>query len=230
MLSVIHSIAIWGDSILKGVLFNPEKCKYTLLKENCASLVAQRLGLSLTNRSIMGRTIEQGHASLDSDLQKGRTGDIAIIEFGGNDCDFIWEEISKAPDAPHSPKTPLDVFEAQLLSMIETVREKGIQPLLMTLPPLHAQRYFDFITRGLNAGNILSWLGGDIQMIYRWHERYSNAVMRIASETSSRVVDIRDAFLSRWNYADLLCADGIHPNEKGHRCMADAFISYAETL
>ncbi len=222
MESIIHSITIWGDSILKGVLFNPEKSKYTLLKENCANLATQKLGLILNNRSSIGRTIVDGHTTLDKDLKKGVVSDVAIIEFGGNDCDFHWNAISVNPNLPHMPKTTLDVFEKQLRAMLDAVKEKGITPLLMTLPPLHAQRYFNFVTRGLNPSAVLSWLGNDIQMIYRWHERYSNAIARVAAETSVHIVDIRDAFLSYWNYGDLLCADGIHPNEKGHQIMADS--------
>lgn len=230
MKSIIQSITIWGDSILKGVLFNPEKSKYTILKDNCARLVTEKLGLKLDNRSSMGRTIIDGHTTLNRDLTNRNISDIAIIEFGGNDCDFHWDEISDSPHAAHMPKTPLHIFEAQLKTILQSVKEKDMLPVLMTLPPLHAQRYFEFISKGLNKDNILAWLGGDVQMIYRWHERYSNAIMRIASEFHIHIVDIRDSFLSDWNYGDLLCADGIHPNQKGHSVMAETFIAYAKSF
>lgn len=33
MKKTIQSVGVWGDSIMKGVLFNPEKNRYTLLKK-----------------------------------------------------------------------------------------------------------------------------------------------------------------------------------------------------
>ena len=80
--------------------------------------------------------------------------------------------------------------------MIALVRQKGIQPVLLTLPPIHAVRYFDFFTRGgLDRNNILQWLG-DVEHIYRWHERYNNAVVQVARESDVPLADVRDAFLS----------------------------------
>ncbi len=44
--------------------------------------------------------------------------------------------------------------------MIARLKKLDIKPILMTLPPLHAKRYFDFITRdGLNKDNILQFFG-----------------------------------------------------------------------
>lgn len=45
----------------------------------------------------MGRTITKGHEILTKDLAKDATNDIAIIEFGGNDCDFNWAEVAENP-------------------------------------------------------------------------------------------------------------------------------------
>ena len=85
--------------------------------------------------------------------------------------------------------------------------------------PDHPRRPFDFFTRnGLSGDSILRWLG-DVQHIYRWHERYNAAVMRVAQECGCPLADVRDAFLAERDYGDLLCADGIHPNAKGHALM-----------
>ncbi|WP_271002467.1 SGNH/GDSL hydrolase family protein [Listeria seeligeri] len=228
MKKTIQSVGIWGDSIMKGVLFNPEKNRYTLLKNNCIKRASEKLGITFQNHSTMGRTITKGHEILTKDLAKDASNDSAIIEFGGNDCDFNWAEVSENPEAPHIPGTPIDIFETQLREMIARLKNLDIQPILMTLPPLHAKRYFDFITRsGLNKENILAFLGGDVQMIYRWQERYSNTISKIAGETGSHLIDIRDSFLAEFHYEDLLCIDGIHPNEAGHIKMSRKFVQYA---
>ena len=219
-MKLVQSIGVWGDSVMKGVVYDENKSKYTLLSENGADKASRKLGLRLFNRSRMGCTVTKGLQLLKKDLQRPEAAcDAALIEFGGNDCDYDWAQVAAHPEQDHQPKTPLPLFIAQLRDMIDLVRQKGMQPVMMTLPPLHAQRYFDFFTRnGLSGDSILRWLG-DVQHIYRWHERYNAAVMRVAQECGCPLADVRDAFLAERDYGDLLCADGIHPNAKGHALM-----------
>lgn len=47
------------------------------------------------------------------------------------------------------------------------------------------------------------------------------------TETGSHIIDVRDSFLAEFHYENLLCADGIHPNEAGHIAMSRKFIQYA---
>ena len=56
----------------------------------------------------------------------------------------------------------------------------------------------------------------DVDRIYRWHEMYNLAVCRVAMREHALLLDISSSFLERSGYQDLLCEDGIHPNEKGH--------------
>ena len=84
----------------------------------------------------------------------------------------------------------------------------------MTLPPVNASRYFDFITRNLNPANILKWLGTR-ETIYRFHEQYSAVIAEIARETGCVMIDLRSAFAAQADDPSLLCMDGVHPNDKG---------------
>lgn len=212
----VRTVAVWGDSVMRGVVYDEEKNKYVLLTENGVDKASRALGLCVRNRSRMGCTVTKGMQILKKDLQGDIQSDAALIEFGGNDCDYDWAQIAAQPEQDHQPKTPLAVFSSQLRDMVQLVAQKGIRPVLLTLPPIHAQRYFDFFTRsGLNRRNILDWLG-DIQHIYRWHERYNNAIVRVAIEAECQLIDIREAFLDQKKYEEYLCVDGIHPNEKGH--------------
>ena len=100
-----------------------------------------------------------------------------------------------------------------------------MRPYLVTLPPIDAERYFDFISRdGLSKENILTWLG-DKNHIYRYHERYSALISKIARETSTNILDVREAFLGLWNTRSLFCSDGIHPTDEGQRAIADAVLA-----
>ena len=79
-----------------------------------------------------------------------------LVEYGGNDCDFNWEEVAAAPEAEHLPKTPLSKFEGMMRGAVKAIKDKGITPLLMSLPPIDAERYIGWITKtGLSKQNIV---------------------------------------------------------------------------
>lgn len=219
-----QSICILGDSIAKGVVFDTTKNRYTITKNSFANRIANRWDVSVKNLSKFGSTVTDGvHRFLK---QKDELEDCQTVfmNFGGNDSDFNWSAISETPDAQHDPKTGLDVFEDTYMELIEAVREEGKKPVLMNLPPVDHKRYFSWISRELNGENILKWLGGSSEFIYRWHEQYNIAVHKIARHTDVKLLDIRSAFLERRDYCDLLSADGIHPNEDGHDLIAEQIL------
>lgn len=221
---MVKKVIIWGDSVAKGVVYDETRGRYVLSPTTAASIAGERLGLEIVNRSRMGATVAEGERMMNVDLARGLTADMAIIEYGGNDCDFDWRAVSEAPDAVHDPKTPAPLFEEKLRGMIGAVSAAGIEPVLVTLPPIVAGRYFDFISRGgLDADSILRWLG-DKDHIYRYHERYSALISRIARDCGCRLLDLRGEFLALWNSERLFCFDGIHPNEEGQRFMGEAIV------
>ena len=218
-------VVVWGDSVARGVIYDEKRERYALSPITAAKIVSDKLGIRITNRARMGYTVSEGARVIKQDLARGIEADTAIIEFGGTDCDFDWQKISEAPEAFHNPRTVADEYEAHLSDIVETVREAGIRPILVTLPPIMADRYFDFISRdGLSRDNILKWLG-DKNHIYRYHERYSGIISRIAAKYHCKLLDIRAAFLSLWNTSSLFCADGIHPSEAGQKFIGEAILS-----
>jgi len=220
---VVKKVVVWGDSVAKGVVYDEARGRYVLSPVTAAAIAAEQLGVEIVNHSRMGATVAEGERMMTRDLDRGLTADIAIIEYGGNDCDFDWRAVSEAPDAAHTPKTPAPLFEQTMRGMISSARRAGMDPMLVTLPPILSARYFDFIAQGLNADNILHWLG-DKDHIYRYHERYSALIARIARECGCRLLDLRAEFLSLWNAENLFCFDGIHPNAEGQRFMGEAIV------
>lgn len=219
-------ILVVGDSLSKGVIFDEVKKKYTIIKDNFFNLLSQKVDAEMINASRFGSTVIQGEKQLKSNLEK-YDPDIVVIEFGGNDCDFIWDDIAKDPSLNHIPKTPLDVFDKSINTMVDYVIAHGKQPVLSTLPPLYADNYFRWFTNNdkEKGMRILKWLK-DIWHIYWWHERYSNCVAYIAKKRNISCIDIRRAFLQKIDFSDYICADGIHPNQQGHRLIFEAVINH----
>lgn len=223
------NISIWGDSVLRGIVYDDDASKYVFLHNSCISETAKNFDLSYINNSKFGMTAPKAFERMKKYFETNSTKpDFALIELGGNDCDFDWGAVAADPGMDFQPNTPIEQYEATIIAMIQTLREKGIEPVLANLHPIDAVKYFDWITKdGLSKEAIMKWLK-DVFKIYRFQELYSLTINKISKQLDVRMVDIRNAFLKAGNLLDLLCKDGIHPNEKGHEIMAKCLKEYID--
>jgi acyl-CoA thioesterase I len=229
MLDLGKKVGVWGDSILKGVVFDEIRGSYQLLADSCADLVSRKLGLDILNKSRFGCTIDKGIAHLEKALENNLDCDYILLEYGGNDCDFDWPAVAAHPDHLHQPRTPLAKFCQQFQYIIDLLRSHHIEPVLMSLPPISGEGYLSFLVKkGLSRQALLHFLG-DTQQIYRFQESYSLAVTGLALRNKCFYAPVREAFLAEKDCPALICADGIHPNEKGHRLMQQVFTQMALT-
>ena len=224
---------VYGDSILRGIVMEPESGKYIPMAGNDFSAFSAQ-DVDVVNKSKFGYTVCRGAALISRALDGNgeKPCEVMVVEYGGNDCNFDWAAVSRAPEEDHLPVTPLPEFRRQLYAVIGRLRSAGIRPVLTSLPPIDADRYLDRIAAavpGTDRERILLWLG-DTQMIYRYQEMYSAAVTETAYETGAVYVDLRSRFLDKHNYRALLCPDGIHPNEAGHALIREAFADAAERM
>lgn len=213
-----ETVVVWGDSIGKGVVWNEQRSRYGYSKTTAATVVENELNITVVNRSKFGYTAPQGLEILQHDLAEGIACDVGVIEFGGNDCNFQWAEISQTPQANHEPATVPEQYEKTLKQMVTTLIDRHIRPVLVTLPPINAERYFKFLVGDkLNAGNILGWLG-DVQQIYRFQEMYSHLLQKVAHQMQIQLLDLRVRCLANPNFiTKLLCNDGLHLTEEGQQ-------------
>ena len=221
------NIAALGDSLTRGVVLNSEN-RYSVLKGSFIDIISEKLNLSIKNYAKFGCTIGFGHNVIDRHSSDISATDVTFLEFGGNDCDFDWRGIADNPTSEHTPKTILDSFKAQFLSLIERVRTLGSKPIILSLPPIDSNAYFSFISRFMNEeqrANIIRWLGGDIDIITRWHETYNKALFEISESTGTPIIDITSPFENyNGDMMALMCSDGIHPNAQGHELIAGSIV------
>jgi len=218
---MIRSVCIFGDSVAKGVVFDTVRNKYSLLKESFANIVERQYNISIFNFARFGCTVSMGSDILTRHESELSRFDYTILEFGGNDCDFNWAEVASEPSADHCCNTPIPEFREKYRELIRRVRQNGGRPVLLNLPPIDSKRYFRWISRGLDCKSIMTFLG-ETDTIFRWQEMYSKAVEELAAAERVPLIDIRSGFLSQKNFSRFLCADGIHPNEKGHLLISKA--------
>lgn len=226
---MLETLCLYGDSVTKGVVLDGVRNRYTFLKDSFASAFAAATGVAVDNFSRFGCTIGRGLEMITKRKDTFAKYDYIVLEFGGNDCNFNWAEIAEAPEKEHIPATPLAEFESTYRRIIDGIRTGGGRPVMFNLPPIDSVKFFNWVSRGLNAENILKWLG-DVEHIFRWHSSYNDVVCKVASETETPLVDIRSDFLNAPNYRELICEDGMHPNDSGHKLITDFLKRYTADL
>lgn len=217
---IFVKITVYGDSIFKGVLFEDG---HYLVDNSWEALLAEKLGVTIHNRSRFGCTVTKALAAIKRDGERpAEPEEYALMELGGNDCDFDWAAIARAPNRGYESKTPPRAFTEQYREAVRLVRESGRVPVIASLPPIHSEKYLTFLCRdGLSRRNIVYWLG-DVEAISRWQAMYSELVEDVARREGVRLLDIRAPFPQAGvELADLLCSDGIHPSHAGQRLIYD---------
>ncbi len=219
-------IGVYGDSILKGIQINPVNKKYYVNNNIDVEPLCEKYSIQIKNYSSFGCTVTKGRNMLKKALDKNLKCNAIVMDYGGNDCDYNWKLISEDPEGDHYPHTPIELFKETYYDIIDTLKKKGILPILTTLPPLQPQRFFNWFCRDLNKKNILMWLG-DIKRIYNHQESYSKIVEEIALDTQVPLVDLRGEFLKTKDVDALLCEDGTHPNTLGQKVIESSFNKFA---
>ena len=219
----VERVVVWGDSLAKGVTWNEARKRHTYSKRTAVDIAASKLGIDIVNRSKFGCTAPQGMELMEHDVNEGIVCNTAVIEFGGNDCNFDWAAVSDHPEEKHLPATPPEQYHESMRAIVRWVLAQNIRPVLMTLPPIDADRYFRFLVGDkLNPKHILKWLG-DVQQIYRYQEMYSLLVEKVAREFSIQVIDLRQRCLENRGFVkDMICADGLHLTEEGQQFIGEA--------
>lgn len=221
-------VSVFGDSVLKGVVL--ENNKYKVSSKRFTNICEEVLGIKIENKAKFGSTISIGEKSIEKNLQtiQDTNSKYVIMEFGGNDCDYNWKEISISPNDEHKPNSDIKSFTKIYTELINKIKQMNKIPVLLSLPPIDCNAYFKKISEGLNADNILKWLNGNKQFISNWHERYNLEVFKLAINNNIPIIDITSKFLEKKKYENYLCEDGIHPNEDGHKIIANAIQEHIE--
>lgn len=212
---------------MKGVVLTEEN-RYSVTEQCFTKILCHELDLQIENYGKFGSTVTHGSNLLDRHQEAVASSAYTFIEYGGNDCDHDWLGIANSPHGEHAPKTSLGAFGEQFLRIIARIRQLGSTPVMLSLPPILSDAYFSFFSRDMSneqQKNVVKWLGGDVGIIARWHECYNRALFKIAARAGVEIIDITTPFDTyRAGLNSLYCLDGIHPNTRGHRLIAESII------
>ncbi|WP_112181063.1 MULTISPECIES: SGNH/GDSL hydrolase family protein [Paraliobacillus] len=211
-------IICFGDSLTRGV--SVAKGRLRILKENYPAFLQQ---LFYENEGETVNVINKGVFNANSDSLLSRLNkdvidqhpDYAIIEIGGNDCNFNWQEVVKSPRFEHAPIVPIDRYLENIRTIVTKVQESGITPIISTLPPLDPVRYYKNVSDKYSdvVGHLISSMGG----IEHWHGIYNRNLNKLADELGVLKIDVRSAIKKAGDLAELISDDGIHLTAKGYK-------------
>lgn len=223
----MKNIKIYGDSILKGVMYNESLGRYKLCSYRFDDI--EENGIAIENNCKMGATVDKGFEIIKDTLDDCDKDTVVVLEYGGNDCNFDWSAVSAEPDrTDFLPATPAERFVKTYREMIEYCRSKGATVVVSSLVPIESGRFMNFVSKGLSYDNILKWLG-DVNTISRWQEYYSSLVEKLARSMNCPLLDLRSEFLLPHRLDNMICVDGIHPNADGHSLIREIFMrSFAD--
>ena len=230
-MNTIKRIVALGDSITKGVIFDGEN--YKILPTGFVDRCAEDMQVEVDNYGRMGCTITRGAQIAEQHAEAIANSDVTLVEFGGNDSDFCWTDIAAAPKDNHYPMTELPTFRQMYRELIARIKELGSKPILLSLPMIDYERFYNFVTRNMgdqDQRNVLSWLGGREERIRSYHDMYSLAVYKIGYQERVPVLDITSPFLNSSDSHPYLCMDGIHPSQQGHDLIATSVERQLRTI
>ena len=143
-----------------------------------------------------------------------------------------WNTAATTATSTGRPWGALADFEATMRECIGLLRGAGITPVLMSLPPVDSDKYYEYIiSKGVDRCSLLKFLGTPLS-IYRYQELYSVAISKLARSEELPFVDVRSAFLECIGspFSQLISGDGLHPTEKGYEIVARCFRERLESI
>lgn len=220
---------IFGDSVGKGIIFEDNKLK--VCENNAVKIVSEYIGIPIENKSIYGQTMQRLYTKgiVDKFIEENKNSqekDVTVIlELGNNDSDFEWNNFTEDNYLTQKAKTSLENFEKMYEETIRNLQKNGYRVIICTPTPLISEWYFNnVIKQRYNGEVIMKFFGNDVSNIQRTQEVYNIKVLEVACRNRCKVLNLRSELLLMKNFSNYMCADGIHPNEKGYKVIASSII------
>lgn len=222
----MQNLMIFGDSIMKGVMFSAERKRHTLLSADRRQLnvLLNQAGTKTQNYARFGACAECVEHAVETRLTEPQPDSAVLLSFGGNDCAYDWDAVAARPDLPHRPVTLPEDLASRWKDCIRIAKKNAQIVFGANLIPIDADKYFAFITQTRDREAILRWLG-DVNMLYRWHESYCSLINDVCREENVTLIDLRRPFLLRHDYKDLICCDGMHPTQAGYDLLDETLVT-----
>ncbi|EOR22843.1 SGNH/GDSL hydrolase family protein [Cytobacillus oceanisediminis] len=217
-------IICFGDSLTRGVSF--VKGRVRIIKDNYPAFLEKLFSVNnpedtiVLNKGVFNDNSDLLIKRLEKDVLSEKPNYV-LLNVGGNDCNFKWQEVAENPDKNHDPIVPISQYIENIGQMVTKMKQSNITPILLTLPPLDPVRYYKFIADryGTTISHWISCCGG----IEHWHSLYNLHLNKLIDQLNLPSIDVRSALNKAGDVSDFISDDGIHLNSEGYKKMS-AFI------
>lgn len=175
------------------------------------------------NAGIPGNTTEAARSRFQADVLDRRP-DAVILQFGINDAVVdVWTN----PPAVRS-RVSLERYTENLRYFVRTLRERGVRVLLMTPNPLR------WTAKLKSLYGKPPYRPDDPDGLNMILKDYAQSVRQIAQDEKAILIDVfaafRDPQTRPKHTVDQLLLDGMHPNDQGHRLVADLLLTQLKAV
>lgn len=219
----MESLAIYGDSLLRGVILGEDGAYHSSEFIGFGEL-SEKYGIDIRNMSMPTFTSVQILAWLNRSFPDSDKPDAVLFECGGNDSDYDWKAVMSNPSGEHHQRTSPDTFETTYRTLIQTVRKAGCEVIVAQLPPFSPKKYFDRLVRSGVDGDVIRRIVDAEGGFGARHADICRRIDGIAAENSCRVLNLGKYFPEDCNA--LFCEDGMHPNSEGYALINRAFADF----
>jgi len=199
-------LVVLGDSITKGDNVEPGERFTSLVEKELSEKLGKRLTIinSGVNADITALAIHR----LRRDVIDHKPN-YAVIMFGVNDAGYYRPETPETPG--DTPRVSAEDFRSYLNSMADKIAAGGAQVFFATPVPMSKHYWLADLPQYVENG--LNYIV----------DEYARIVRDVAEERSAVLVDVHKAFSNRPQTGDYI-PDGIHPDPRGHRLIADVYV------
>lgn len=184
-------------------------------------LPRQGIAARVVNQGIPGNRTTDAVQRFDTDVRAYKP-DVVIFLFGINDSAVdVWRDATE-------PRVPLEAYRANLTRMVRALKADGAIPILATPQPMHWTDKLKSLYAGPPHHKRSPYSADDPLGFNATLVDYVQVVRDVARQEQVTLVDLHQQFM---DYHDVegqdlseLLLDGMHPNDKGHRMIADALL------
>lgn len=180
-------------------------------------LPKQGMPVTVINAGIGGHNTVNARARFQRDVLAHQPA-VVIIQFGINDAAVdVWRT---PPET--QPRVALDTYTQNLQYFVQTLKQLGVRPILMTPNPM---RWTPKLKSMYGKPPYEAQTADGFNVLLK---DYAASVRQLAKTQQVTLVDVYRQY-EEFDRADNqsmddLLLDGMHPNDKGHRLVADQLL------
>lgn len=218
-------IVCFGDSVTRGISYIQGRLR--IVKENYPTLLQRFFNddkqeqVEVVNKGVFNDNSDLLVQRLEKDVLS-LTPNYVLIEIGGNDCNFFWDQVAQRPEDEHEPIVEIKRYLQNIQILAERIKQEKAVPILLSLLPLDPKRYYEHLAT-MYQSSIAHWIsrcGG----IEHWHSLYNRELKQFVQRMGTVMIDIRTMFKQKGDLQELLSDDGIHPSPIGYSVLSECIV------